>query len=72
MENGEADDDGEEQEVEDILGLEEDDEPQVDPRMAEVLAAAESGDLATLCSLFETIEVRTAASAAAPSIAAPQ
>ena len=33
------------------------DEKPVDPRMAAVLQAAESGDLQTLCSLFEQVEV---------------
>ena len=40
------------------LGLEGEDEGEpVDPRMAAVLEAAESGDLETLCSLFDQVEV---------------
>ena len=40
------------------LGLEGEDEGEpVDPRMAAVLEAAESGDLKTLCSLFDQVEV---------------
>ena len=38
------------------LELEGESEP-VDPRMAAVLQAAESGDLETLCSLFDQVEV---------------
>ena len=49
---------GEEVEIEDLLGH---NDEEVDPRMAQVLAAAETGDVGTLCSLFEQVEASTLA-----------
>lgn len=48
----------EEVDIEDLLGH---NDEEVDPRMAQVLEAAEMGDLGTLCSLFEQVEASTLA-----------
>lgn len=47
--------DGEKEDLKIELGS--GDEEEIDPQMAAVLKAAESGDLQTLCSLFEQVEV---------------
>lgn len=54
---------GEEVDIDELLddhidGHNDDD---VDPRMAQLLAAAETGDLGTLCSLFEQVEASSLA-----------